>query len=82
MRKNCSSDQEKLLKIEAEGCEFANFLRSLKQIYLNRERSEQFSKQNAFLTCSWRFLGLNTLEQLEFKSDKICNWDLETYRKS
>ena len=29
--KNCSSDQEKLLKLEAEGQEFANILRSLEQ---------------------------------------------------
>ena len=35
MRKNCSSDQEKLLKFESEGREFAKFLRSLKLIYLN-----------------------------------------------
>ena len=28
MRKNCSSDQEKLLKFEAGGQEFAKFLRS------------------------------------------------------
>ena len=31
MRKNCSSDQEKLLKFETEGREFAKFLRSLEQ---------------------------------------------------
>ena len=31
VRKNCSSDQEKLLKFEAEGREFANILRSLEQ---------------------------------------------------
>ena len=31
MRKKCSSDQEKLLKFEAEGREFAKFLRSLDQ---------------------------------------------------
>ena len=31
MRKNCSSDREKLLKFEAEGQEFAKFLRSLGQ---------------------------------------------------
>ena len=31
MRKNCSSDLEKLLKFEAEGQEFAKFLRSLEQ---------------------------------------------------
>ena len=32
VRKNCSSDREKLLKFEAEGREFAKFLRSLKSI--------------------------------------------------
>ena len=32
VRKNCSSDQEKLLKFEAEGREFAKFLRSLEQV--------------------------------------------------
>ena len=31
MRKKCSSDQEKNLKFEAEGREFAKFLRSLEQ---------------------------------------------------
>ena len=31
MRKNCCSDQEKLLTFEDEGREFANFLRSLEQ---------------------------------------------------
>ena len=31
MRKNCFSDQEKLLKFEAEGREFAKFVRSLEQ---------------------------------------------------
>ena len=31
MRKNCSSDQEKLFKFEAEGREVAKLLRSLEQ---------------------------------------------------
>ena len=31
VRKNCSSDQENLLKLEAEGREFAKILRSLEQ---------------------------------------------------
>ena len=31
MRKNCSSEREKLLKFEAEGREFAEFLRYLEQ---------------------------------------------------
>ena len=32
MRKNCSSDQEKLLELEVEGQEFATILRSLEKI--------------------------------------------------
>ena len=31
VRKNCSSDREKLLKFEAEGWEFSKILRSLEQ---------------------------------------------------
>ena len=31
VRKNCSSNREKLLKLEAEGTEFAEILRSLEQ---------------------------------------------------
>ena len=31
VRKNCPSDREKVLKIEAEGQDFAKFLRSLEQ---------------------------------------------------
>ena len=31
MRKNCFSDRENVLKLEAEGREFAKILRSLKQ---------------------------------------------------
>ena len=44
VRKNCSSDRENVLKFEAEGREFAKFLRSLEQFFqtVNCERSEQF----------------------------------------
>ena len=31
VRKHCSSDREKLLKFQAEGREFENFLRSLEE---------------------------------------------------
>ena len=34
MRKKCSTDREKLLKFDAEGREFAKFLRSPEQIIL------------------------------------------------
>ena len=41
MRKNCSRDQEKPLKFEAEGRAFEIFLRSLEQI-IQTEGTEQF----------------------------------------
>ena len=65
---NCSSVWENLLKFEAEGQKFAKILRS---IYSNSERSDQFLKQNVFLTWSLMFLRSNRLEQLKFKLKKI-----------
>ena len=65
MRKKCSSDQEKCLKFEAEDREFENFLRSLELFVRNGQNN--FWQQSAFLTCFWRFLRSNKLEQFEFK---------------
>ena len=42
LRKNCSSDREKLLKLEAEGQEFAKNFEIIETIFANSERSEQF----------------------------------------
>ena len=64
MRKNCSSDPEKLLKFKAEGREFAKFLRSLEQFIQTVKGQNNFWQQNAFKSCSWRFLMSNKLEQL------------------
>ena len=61
VRKNCSSDREKLLKFKAEGQEFANFLRSL----------EQFLNQNYFLTYSCRFLRSNILLRFRNMQEKL-----------
>ena len=61
---NCSSDQKKLLKFVAEGLEFAKSLRSLEQFIQTVKGQNNFWQQNAFLTCSWRFLIANKLEQL------------------
>ena len=69
-KKNCSSDQEKLLKFKAEGREFAKLWRSLEKIIQTVKGQSNFWKQNAFLTCSWRFLISNKLEQLGFKLEK------------
>ena len=73
MRKNCSIE---LLKFEAEGREFSKILRLLEQ-FIQAVKGQQ----NAFLTCSWRFLTSNKLEQLQFKWKKKY-WDLETCRNS
>ena len=43
-------------------------------VYSNSERSEQFLKQNAFLTCSWRFLRSNKWEQLESNWKKLLGF--------
>jgi hypothetical protein len=69
------------LKFEAEGQEFAKCLRSLEQFIQTVKGQNNFWDQNAFLTCAWRFLLSNKLEQLEFKLEKNY-WDLETCMKS
>ena len=48
MRKKCSSDREKLLKFEADGGEFAKFLRSLEQFIQPVKGQNNFWYQNAF----------------------------------
>ena len=63
MRKNCSSDREKILKFEAEGQEFAKILRSLEQFIHTVKGQNRFQKPNAFFTCSWRFLISNKLHR-------------------
>ena len=70
MRKKCSRDREKFLKFEVEGQEFANFLRSLEEFIQTGKVRTIFLSQNAFLTCSRRFLISNKLEQLESKFEK------------
>ena len=71
MRKNCSSDREKLLKFKAEGRELAKIFEITGTIYANSERSEQFLITECFFTCCWKFLSSNKSEHLEFKLEKI-----------
>ena len=49
MRKNCFSDREKLLKLEAQGQEFPKYFRSLEQ-FIQAVKEGQFLQQNALLT--------------------------------
>ena len=51
MKKICSSDQEKLLKFEAEGQEFLKILRSLEHFVRTVIGQNNFWLQNALLTC-------------------------------
>ena len=60
MRKNCSSDREKLLKFETEGREFENFFEITRTIYSNTERSEQLSVTECFFN-----LFLEVSEKIE-----------------
>ena len=48
MRKICSSNGEKPLKIEAEGREFAKLLRSLEQFIQTVKGHNNFWQQNDF----------------------------------
>ena len=68
------------MKFETEDREFAKILRSLEQFIQTVKGKKDFWYQNAFLTCSWRFLIFDNLEQLKFKLEKKL--DLETCRKS
>ena len=66
VRKNDSSDQEKLLKFEAEGREFENFLRSVEQFIQTAKGLNNFLVTECVSTCSRRILISKKLEQLEF----------------
>ena len=59
--KKCPSDQENVLKFKAEGQKFEIFLRSLEQF---------IQTVKVLVTCSWRFLMSDKLEQLECKLEK------------
>ena len=52
------------MKFEVEGKEFAKILRSLEQFVQKSERSGQLLVQNVLLTCSWRILRSQKIEQL------------------
>ena len=71
MRIFFSIDRENILKLEAEGREFAKILRSLEQFIQTVKGPNNFWQQNAFLTFSWRFLIYSELEQFKFKLENF-----------
>ena len=62
---NCFDRKQNFLKLSRK------YLRFTRTIYSNSESSEQFLKQNAFLTYSRRFLRFNTLEQFRNLKEKL-----------
>ena len=80
VRKNCYNDPEKLLKLEAEGQEFAKVLRSLKQFIRIVKGLNNFCKHYFIFFWSWRFFNSNTLEQ--FKCEKIIGIQKPTGKNS
>ena len=60
------SDWEEFFEIRGWGWEFTKLLRKLEEFILTvkTEKPIRFMKRNTFLTCSFRFLRSNTLEQL------------------
>ena len=80
VRKNCSSDLEKLLKFEAEGQELTKVLRSLEQFVRNSERSEQFLVTECF---SNLFPEVYYIWETSRNKLKTKNWsDLSLFEQS
>ena len=66
-----------LVKFQAEG----KIFEITRTIHSNSERSEHFLVTEwGFLTCFWRFLISDNLEQFEFKLEKII--EIQKYRIS
>ena len=81
MRKNCSSDREKLLKFEAEGREFAKNFEITRTIYSNNKRSEQFLVTECFFNLFLEVSHVSKFGTIAIQIGKN-DWDLETGRES
>ena len=80
MRKNCSSDREKLLKFEAEGQDL-KFFEITRTVYLSSERSEQCLVTECF---SNLLLEVSHIQKIRTNIVQIGknHWDLEKCRRS
>ena len=84
--KNCSSDQNFVLKFEAEGREFANILRSLEQFFLTVGQNNFGNKIPLLLCFSHKFFtdyfltninGLNL--EIKLKNYNLLSLDLQVF---
>ena len=71
MRKNCSSDREKIFKI----------FEITRTIYSNSERSEQLLVTECFFNLFLEVSHVSKIRKIIIQNGKN-NWDLETYRNS
>ena len=70
MRKNCSSDPEFFLKFEAEGREFAKFLRSLEQFIQTVKGQNNFLVTECFFNLFLKASRKNALKATLLKGNK------------
>ena len=77
VRKKNFNQWEKVFKIENEDQVFANVLRLLEKSRTS-ETSEQFLKQNYFLTNFWSFLRFIRTIRIQIEQN---NWDFIQFRK-
>ena len=81
MRKNCSSDREKLLKFEAEGREFAKLLTSLEQFIQTVKGQNNFwYVTECFFNLFLEVSHIYKIRTIRIQTGKNY-WDLETCRK-
>ena len=66
MRKNCSSDREKLLKFEAESREFSKFLRSDEQFIKTVKDQNKFWYQRVSKKKVYKQIAVLQLFQAKF----------------
>ena len=74
MRKKCSSDQEKLLKFEDEGREFAKIFRSLEQFVQTVKGENNLRSQNACLISLSKSLQKYKRSRKEKEADELLIW--------
>ena len=56
VRKNCSSDREKILKFEVEGQDFSKFLRSLEKLIQTAKGPTHAGAQTKWPKASWNII--------------------------
>ena len=81
MRKNCSSDREKLLKFKAESREFAKFLRSLEQFIQTVKGQNNFWLTECFFNLFLEISQISKNRTIIIQIGKNY-WGLEIFRKS